>query len=68
MSPYVFGQIARLGVAGAALLAAVRFLAGVRAHVVFQVLYTDETLAADVAEVRPFSRVNAQVFLQHVLP
>lgn len=57
--PHVLGQIARLGIAGAALLAAVRFLAGVRSHVDFQVRNADETFGADVALVWPLARVNA---------
>lgn len=59
VSPHVFGQIARLGVAGATLLAAVRFLAGVCSHVVFQVRDADKTFGADVALVRPLACVNA---------
>lgn len=68
VSPHVFGQIAGLSVAGATLLAAVRFLAGVCSHVDFQVRDADETFGADIALVRPLARVNAQVFLKHILP
>lgn len=64
--PLVVGEVSELAEAGVALLAFVRLLASVDAHVDVEDLLLREAASADVAEVRSFARVAEHVYLELV--